>query len=423
MVYIEWLDRWGERLAPRSFSSPYAIVLAKIFRRKGRLLLVQLVLITAGTMFLLVATLAKSIDLSVTNELNRWKYDVCINFEDQQNADRLMRLAQTVPGVERSEVWLTQPASILSIRREKQPLRIAEVNISLTSIPTDTLTGISTDTLPDIIRHKLAPKDGGMSRNEQVLVVSTDIADTNDLQVDDVVTLKLNDQTSRKVEWTVIGVYETVFINDAPAFAPLNAVYDVTNKHNRGNRLLVRLDRHDATYLATISNQLQTLFKDRNINLQLQGTGTAYETRHLALSQYTISINMLLMLAVIVAIVGGIGLMGALSISVVERTRDIGVLRAIGVRSQLIISMFVLEGILQGLISWAVAASLSFLIGYPVVSLLARRMLDINLLDYSYSYGPILVWLAIILVIATLASITPARSAARISVQESLAYV
>lgn len=39
---------------------------------------------------------------------------------------------------------------------------------------------------------------------------------------------------------------------------------------------------------------------------------------------------MLLALAIIVAVVGGIGLMGVLSISVVERTKEIGVLRAIG---------------------------------------------------------------------------------------------
>jgi putative ABC transport system permease protein len=128
------------------------------------------------------------------------------------------------------------------------------------------------------------------------------------------------------------------------------------------------------------------------------------------------------MLALIVALVGGIGLMGALSISVVERTREIGVMRAIGAHSRSIMGMFVLEGVLQGLFSWAVAVPLSFLIGYPVARQLGQTMLDIDL-DYSYSYGAVLVWLGIILVIATLASLVPARSATRISVRESLAYV
>jgi putative ABC transport system permease protein len=131
---------------------------------------------------------------------------------------------------------------------------------------------------------------------------------------------------------------------------------------------------------------------------------------------------MLLMLAVIVALVGGIGLMGALSISVVERTREIGVMRAIGARTRSIMGMFVLEGVLQGLISWAVAVPLSYLIGYPVARQMGQTMLSINL-DYGYNYGAVLIWLAVILTIAALASIVPARSATRISVRESLAYV
>jgi len=53
-------------------------------------------------------------------------------------------------------------------------------------------------------------------------------------------------------------------------------------------------------------------------------------------------------LAIIVAVVGGIALMGALSISVVERTKEIGVLRAVGARSGTITGMFVMEGLVQG---------------------------------------------------------------------------
>jgi putative ABC transport system permease protein len=237
------------------------------------------------------------------------------------------------------------------------------------------------------------------------------------------VTLNLNG-LGQNVEWEIIGVYQTAFndnFGSVPIFAPLDTVYEVTNKHNRGTRLLVQADRHDEMYLADISNQLQTMFESRNMDVELQGTGTTFEDRQFADSQYAININMLLMLAVIVAIVGGIGLMGALSISVVERTREIGVMRAIGARSRSIMGMFVMEGVLQGLFSWAVAAPLSYFIGYPVAQQLGQTMLDIDL-DYSYSYGAVFVWLAVILVIAALAAIVPARNATRISVRESLAY-
>jgi putative ABC transport system permease protein len=405
-----WLDRGVERLGRRFFSSPYAIALANMFRRKGRLLLTQLVLITAGTMFLLVVSLASSTDLTVTNDLNRRAYDVRINFEDHQRADRLAKMAQTLPGVEQSEVWLAQPTSLL---KAGQRLREAGAAIQLTGLP-----GGSRMYRPLLTSGRwIEPGDG------RVLVISQDTADDNRIKVGGIVTLNLNG-LGQNVEWQVIGVYQTVFndnFNDTPAYAPLEAVYDVTNKYNRGTRLLVRTERHDEAALAAISSQLQTLFEGRNMDVELQGSGNTFKDRQFADSQYAININMLLMLAVIVALVGGIGLMGALSISVVERTREIGVMRAIGARSRSIMGMFMMEGVLQGLISWLVAAPLSFFIGYPVARQLGQTMLDIDL-DYSYSYGAVLIWLGVILAIAALAAIVPARNATRISVRESLAY-
>ena len=113
--------------------------------------------------------------------------------------------------------------------------------------------------------------------------------------------------------------------------------------------------------------------------------------------------------------------MGSLSISVVERTREIGVMRAIGARSLTIMGMFVLEGLLQGLFSWAVSVPFSMLLAGPLASALGQAMFDANL-DYQYSTGAVLVWLVIIIIISVLASLLPARNATRISVRDSLAY-
>jgi len=405
-----WLDRSVERLGQRFLSSPYAIALGNMFRRKGRLLLTQLVLITAGTMFLVVVSLATSTDLTVANDLNRRSYDVRINFTDRERADRLVKMAQTISGVEWSEVWLTQAASIL---KEGQRLRDAGVGAQLTGMPLG-----SESYRPIIVAGRwLRPGD------DRVLVINKETADDNNINVGDPVTLNLGDLGDDT--WQVIGIYQTVF-NDAfgesPVYAPLEAVYDATKKYNRGTRLLVRTSRHDRVFTQAVSQQLQTIFEDRNMDLALLGTGTTYEDREFADSQYAININMLLMLALIVALVGGIGLMGALSINVVERTREIGVMRAIGARSRSIMGMFVLEGVLQGVLSWTVAVPLSFALGHPLARQLGQTMLDIDL-DYSYSFGAVLVWLGVILVIAALASVLPARSATQISVRESLAYV
>jgi putative ABC transport system permease protein len=137
--------------------------------------------------------------------------------------------------------------------------------------------------------------------------------------------------------------------------------------------------------------------------------------------QFSIVTLMLLALSVIVALVGGIALMGALSIGVIERTKEIGVLRAIGARSPTILGMFVMEGIFQGSLSWLISIPISFMASPTVASALGHAMFGATL-DYQYNWPAVTIWLGIIVVVSALASLFPARGAIRISVRDSLAY-
>jgi hypothetical protein len=114
----------------------------------------------------------------------------------------------------------------------------------------------------------------------------------------------------------------------------------------KGNRLLVQTTSQDPATVDKIYTQLKNLFEDRNMEIiNTFEASTIHQDRAEAISQFSITTTMLLALAIIVAVVGGISLMGALSIGVVERTREIGVMRAIGARTRTIMGMFVMEGI------------------------------------------------------------------------------
>jgi putative ABC transport system permease protein len=134
-------------------------------------------------------------------------------------------------------------------------------------------------------------------------------------------------------------------------------------------------------------------------------TSIKLEERQFAANQFDTVVWMLLGLAMLVATVGGIGLMGSLGIGVVERTREIGVMRAIGAQSRTIMGLFMLEGVLQGLISWVLAVPIAFAVGGPLARLLGQTMIDVDL-DYAFN----------------LPATGPARNATRISVRQSLAY-
>lgn len=404
------LDRAIEQLGSRIFSSPYAIALANMFRRKGRLILTQLALIGAGTMFLIVMTLSSSLTHTLDTDLNRHRYDLHLGFEEAQSANRVMSMLRGVPGVAEAELWFTAPAAVL---KEGQRLQEAGVGAEIIGLP-----AASDYYRPLLIAGRwFQPGDG------QVIVISQDLADDHQLQLGDSLTLNMFELGDG--QWRVIGIFEVIFsdgFETTPLYAPLETVAAATKQYKEGTRLLVRTTRNDPAGVEAIFTQLKNLYEARNMDTNVYASGTTFQTRTEALSQFSFITTMLLALAIIVALVGGIGLMGSLSISVIERTREIGVMRAIGARSRAVMGMFMLEGILQGLLSWVVSGLLSFALFRPLANALGYAMFGANL-DYRYNTSAVFIWLLVILIISALASLMPALNATRVSVRESLAYV
>jgi putative ABC transport system permease protein len=249
--------------------------------------------------------------------------------------------------------------------------------------------------------------------------MSEETAEENDIKLGETVTLDLGELGDHP--WQVVGFYRTVAVVPVPdnIYVPQEVIFRVTPKYNVGRDLLVRLRADDAALAETVTTQLKELFEGRNWDIE--DTQTLYEDQAFFDNFFAQYIPMLLALAVIMAIVGGIGLMGSLSISVTERTKEIGVMRAIGAKTPVIMGMLILEGVLQGLFSWAIALPLSFLLGWPLATLMGEAMFDIAL-DYQYNLQAVLIWFTMVVVISILASVMPARNATQISVRESLAY-
>ena len=405
--HSNWLDRIVESIGHRWLSSQYATALGNMFRHKGRLVLTQFVLITAGSGFLMVMSLTSSLSFTLDNIFARQHYDTVIQFGQNQRSDRVMSLAHSIEGVDQAELRFIQAASMFV---SGQLVKEAGIGANIEGIPAS-----SDFYTPVMVAGRwFAPGDG------RVVVLTRETAEKNHIRAGDTVTLDLGELGEAK--WQVIGLYEPVFASVYTAdtlYAPLEALFDATKKHNQGSMLYVRTTSHAPAFTAAVTAKLKDLYEGRN--LKIVTSQTEAELRKSNEFQFSTVTSMLLALSVVVAVVGGIALMGALSIGVVERTKEIGVLRAVGARSHTILGIFVMEGVLQGLLSWLVAVPVSLSVSQPLASALGHAMFSATL-DYQYNWPAVGVWLGIILVISTLASILPARGATRISVRDSLAY-
>lgn len=405
------MDRAIEQIGDRFLPSLYANALGNMFRRKGRLILTQLVLISAGAMFLMVMTLNTSMVATLNNELSRRNYDIRLYFLSRQRAEQAVAIAESMPAVANAEAWFSMTGTVL-----KEGERVNDtggLGAELFGVPIG-----STMYEPNITNGRwLSPDDTG-----RVAVISQDTADFNDLQVGDTITIDLGERGDS--DWEIIGTYIAVapdpFTTD-PIYAPETAVSNATKQAHRANQILIQTTRADEAFTAAAMQEVSDAYESRQMHTNAFFSRTKMQDRAYAFNQYGIVINMMLGLAVVMGLVGGIGLMGSLSISVVERTKEIGVLRAIGAESRTIVGMFIMEGALQGFVSWLAAVPLAFIAAKPVAKSLGQILMKSEL-DFTFSYTAVFAWLFIILLISVLSSIIPALNATRISVRESLAY-
>ena len=126
-------------------------------------------------------------------------------------------------------------------------------------------------------------------------------------------------------------------------------------------------------------------------------------------------------MAVLLAAVGAIGLMGTMSLNVLERTREIGVMRAIGASDGAVLQIVIVEGILIGLISWAIGAVLGYPLSKAMSNMVGESIMQAEL-SYVYSLQGLIIWFVLVIILAALASFWPARNASRVTVRDVLAY-
>ena len=123
----------------------------------------------------------------------------------------------------------------------------------------------------------------------------------------------------------------------------------------------------------------------------------------------------LLGLAVVIAV---LGIANTLALSIVERTREIGLLRAIGMSRRQVRRMIRWEAIIVALFGAILGIVVGSGLGWATVTSLA----DQGLGSFALPYGELALWLVLAGLAGVAAAIFPARSASRMNVLEAISY-
>lgn len=375
--------------------------LRNTFRRAGRVALTQITLLAAGAIFMMVLSTHYSFNQTIDQIFRGFNYDVIIGFEQTQRIDKVAPMLEAVPGVDFAEMWLFTTA------QARHPNQSTEEQVFLRAVPRGTQLFI-----PELTAGRnLAPEDG------HALLLNQKLARKMGLTVGDAIVLKLGDRDEST--WTIVGlIFDLAGRDQNTAYIYREVIGPELGLVGRASVAEVRSTATTLAEHQQLEQDLRDYFKAQGIGLSF--SDTALEEKEQANSQFSILTTLLLIMTFLIAVVGSMGLSGTLSINVLERRREIGVMRAVGASSMDVAFIFMGEGLLLGIISWLTAIPLSGLAGKWFVETLGT-VVDFPAV-YHYSVTSVWIWLAIVVTLSLLASWLPARRATQISVRESLAY-
>jgi putative ABC transport system permease protein len=247
------------------------------------------------------------------------------------------------------------------------------------------------------------------------MVVSTGLTrDRSDLQVGSEWTLEVN---GRESTWTIVGV---MLAQDQRAYAQSSVLSRAARLSGQATRAVFRVEQaNDPAAHKAVARALEEQY-DR-AGLPVSVSQVIDELLQANLNQGNLITVLLMVMAALLAVVGGLGLGATMGLNVLDRTREIGVLRAIGASNGSMWGIILAEGLVIGLLSWILGTLLAVPIGRLLSGGVGLAFFGMWI-EYAFSYWGIALWLIVAALVSALASLLPARRASRISVREALAY-
>lgn len=223
----------------------------------------------------------------------------------------------------------------------------------------------------------------------------------------------------KKLNVKLVGIARQ--FEKAKIYMDVNQYDSRFNPNHFANSLMFVAKNGDYNSVIALKKNIENAIKSSDLDIlyvmsQAERVKIIYDHLNIILST-------ILILSFLVLLVSAVGMASATGINIWERTREIGVMRAIGTVPRKIYSLFVYEGFIVSILSMI----LGLILAYPLSKLAAVFFGDLMLgkeavLQYAFSSSGFWITLTVTIIFGWLASRIPAKSAIKIPAHEALSY-
>lgn len=395
----DWLGRSLGGI--RGISRMVLVSLRNTFRHKRRLALTLFTLTLGGAIFISVFNVQVALNKKMEDSTKYFRADINLDFDRSYRIEAIQQHAKNIDGVVHVESWTMTSAEIL------RPDDTVSDNIAIIAPPADSVL-----VEPVLLegRWLLSDDENAITINEAFL------RKYPHLKVGDELRLKIGE---RKETWKIVGIFQFTGMDELFAYANNQYLSRLLNRpHHSATYRLVTIDS-SLEYQERLSAQIDNYFRNLGYKVSKVEAGGAFLVS--ARKYIGVLTAFLIIMALLTALVGSIGLTGTLSMNVLERTREIGVLRAIGAYNTVVFKLVIIEGLVIGVMSYCLAIILSFPITHLLSQVVSQAIFN-SPANFAFTIQGFLIWFGVVFVLTILASVAPARNATRMTIREVLAY-
>jgi putative ABC transport system permease protein len=369
------------------------------FRRKGRLILTLITLVMGGAVFMSAFNIRTSLKNTVKNRFTNQRYDIQAIFSKGINEANFRSSIDSLSFISDYEFWgYGRATRIFNDHPESEVM-------DLKLVPLKTYLFV-----PEIINGRWLSGDPG-----EAVVNHMFLTKYPDASVGNEITLKMKGKTKT---FKIIGTTRELFSSPAVYVSKSN-LSEWPMMAGKTNSLLLAFNNNDGKGISSLSTRLEQWFQTKKYPVSLVFRKDQYKER--VIDHLVVITSMLIMVTVLLIIVGGLGLITTMGINIVERIREMAILKAIGVTDKKLYGVTITEGFMIGFLSWAIA----IIVSVPVSYYLGNKFFNIffeTSLNFNISLTGIVVWLGIIVLFSAVAVLVPALNANEQSISTGLSY-
>ena len=372
-----------------------SMAIKNTFRRKGRLVLTVMTMAIGGAIFMTALNVRASSDNMIEKAFSRMNSDITVNFDGSYRQEQVN---QVLNG--RTEIDLAEGYRLINGTISLPNGRISPP-ISVVSYQPDT----------KIIEFEM--EDGFWLTDNQKVVINTALAGKHSYKTGDRITFKMGNDN---LNFIIAGILRE-------PFSPPKIYLDKT--------IMDSLKDQDMVEIVAINLKKWKMITDKYVSDLVKD----FESKGIAISNgiqkdffkdkvvehLKVIVFMLIFMTLLVVIVGGLGQITSMSINILERQKEIGILRAIGMENNNLYHLVLIEGVLTGVMSWIISIAVSIPTSIYIGNKFSRIFFETGI-DYTISLHGIIIWLVIVIVFSFVATLYPARSVTKQNLKNALEF-